>query len=132
MLQSMGLQRVRHDSATEQQQQIRPRDNKKAGHSRELSMPQSQVEALLGHLSALKLQASFLTSHLQSREEVMNIFFRSFSLALFSSGEPWCQDPRWPDSCLGNRNHPDLEAPIAVSWSARVHETLQLSGFKLF
>ena len=132
MLQPMESQKVRHDSATEQQQQIRPRDNKKAGHSRELSIPQSQVEALLGHLPALKFQASFLTSHLQSREEVMNIFFRSFSLALFSSGEPWRQDPGWPDSCLGKRKHPDLEAPIAASWSARAHETLQLSGFKLF
>ena len=130
----MGLQRVRHDLATEQQQQIRPRDNKKAGHSRELSIPQSQVEALLGHLSAWKLQASFLTSHLQNRDDVMNIFFRSFSLALFSSGEPWCQDPGWTDSCLGKRKHPDLEAPIAASWSAswRVHKTLQLSGFQLF
>ena len=37
MLKSMGLQRVRHDLATEQQQQIR--DNKKAEHSRELSIP---------------------------------------------------------------------------------------------
>ena len=64
---------------------------------------------MLGPPPARKLQANFLTSHLQSGDEVMNIFLRSFSLAFFSSGEPRYQDPGWTDGGLGKRRRPDLK-----------------------
>ena len=64
----------------------------------------------------------------------MNIFLRSFSLALFSFGEPWRQDSGWTDGCLGKRKYPDLQGHPSqpCGLQAGGHTRLQLSGFQLF